>query len=115
VSLLHLVFQVFLSLILFLLLDVQYFSLSDDNKPKKDATVVPFFGTLTIPEGHSQEETAVAKTSPAPLKKNPTEPPSKRQKRGAAATASLEVHQPSASSDNVNIDACTRLYLFLNS
>jgi hypothetical protein len=49
----------------------------------------------------------VVKPSPVPSKKKPTAPPSKRLKRGAAAAASLEVHQPSASSDNVSIALCT--------
>jgi hypothetical protein len=49
----------------------------------------------------------VVKPSPDPAKKKPTAPPSKRQKRGAAVATALEVHQPSASSDNVSIAACT--------
>jgi hypothetical protein len=49
----------------------------------------------------------VVKPSPVPSKKKPTAPPSKCQKRGAAVATSLEVHQPSASSDNVSIAACT--------
>jgi hypothetical protein len=105
VSLLHFVFQVFLSLTLFLLLDVNDFLL--DNKPKKDATAVPPLVTSTTPKGHSQEETMVVKPSPVLSKKNPTAPPSKRQKRGAAVAASLKIHQPSASSDNVSIASCT--------
>jgi hypothetical protein len=80
VSLLHFVFQAFLSLTFFLLLDVKCFSLSDDDKPKKDATAVPPLGASTTPEGHSREETMVVKPSPVLSKKNPTAPPSKRQK-----------------------------------
>jgi hypothetical protein len=49
----------------------------------------------------------MVKPSPVPFKKKPTAPPSKRQKMGAAVAASLEVHQPSASSDNVSIALCT--------
>jgi hypothetical protein len=49
----------------------------------------------------------VVKPSPVLFKKNPTAPPSKRQKRGVAVAASLEVHKPFASSDNVSISACT--------
>jgi hypothetical protein len=49
----------------------------------------------------------VVKPSPVLSKKNPTAPPPKRQKRVVAVVASLEVHQPSASSDNVSIAACT--------
>jgi hypothetical protein len=106
-SLLPFIFQVFLSLAVFILLDVKFFSLSDDDKPEKDATAVPPFGTLTTPEVHSQEEPAVVKPLPVLSKKKPTAPPSKNQKRGAVVAASLEVHQPYASSNNVSIAACT--------
>jgi hypothetical protein len=50
VSLFHNDFQVFLSLTIFLLLDVEQFSLSDDDKLKKDATTVTPLATLTAPE-----------------------------------------------------------------
>jgi hypothetical protein len=52
----------------------------------------------------------VAKPSVVLPKKNITAPPSKRLKRAAAVTTSLEVHQPSASSDNVSNSYCTRLF-----
>jgi hypothetical protein len=45
----------------------------------------------------------VIKPLPVPAKKKATAPPSKRQKRGTAVTTSLEVHQSSASPDNVSI------------
>jgi hypothetical protein len=83
------------------------FFFSDDDKPKKDAATIPPFGFLANPEGQSQEETAVIKPSLVPAKKKPTAPPSKHQKRGAGVATSLEVHQPSSSSDNVSIALCT--------
>jgi hypothetical protein len=45
----------------------------------------------------------VAKPSPVLPKKNSTTPPLKRQKKAAAAIISLEVHQPSSSSEHVSI------------
>jgi hypothetical protein len=90
-------------------------SSSDDENPKKDATIVPLSVALATLQVRPQEETVVAKPSPVLPKKNLAAPPLKRQKRVAAVAASLEVHQPSASSDNVSIVVRTRLYLFLSS
>jgi hypothetical protein len=111
VSLLHFAFLVFLPLTLSLFLMSNDFSFSDDDKPKEDVATVPPFGFSGTPRGQSQEETMVTKPSPVPPKKKETAPPSKRQKRGATATASLEVHQPSSSSDNVSSAAYTRFFL----
>jgi hypothetical protein len=83
------------------------FSFSDDDKPKEDAATVPPFGFSATPEVRSQEEAMVVKPSPVSPKKKASAPPSKRQKRGAMATASLEVHRPSSSSDNVSSAAYT--------
>jgi hypothetical protein len=90
------------------------FLFSDDDKPKKDVATIPPFGFLATPEGQSQEKTAVIKPSPVPAKKKPNAPPSKRQKRGAVVATSFEVHQPSASSDNVSGTAYARLFWFLS-
>jgi hypothetical protein len=78
------------------------FFFSDDDKSKKDAATIPPFGFSAILKGQSQEETMVIKPLPVPAKKKPTAPPSKRQKTGAVVTTSLEVHQPSPSSDKVS-------------
>jgi hypothetical protein len=43
-------------------------------------------------------------------KKNIRAPPSKHLKRAAAAATSLEVHQPTVSSDNVITSSGTRLF-----
>jgi hypothetical protein len=88
------------------------FFFSDDDKPKKDAATIPPFGFLATPQGQSQEETTVTKPSPVPAKKKPTAPPSKHHKRGTSVTTSLEVHQPTASSDNVSGIAYTRPFWF---
>jgi hypothetical protein len=79
------------------------FLLSDNDNPKKDADVVPLSSALTTPRGRPQEETVVAKPSLVLPKKNSTAPPLKRQKKAAAAIVSLEVHQPSSSSEHVSI------------
>jgi hypothetical protein len=76
----------------------------------KDATVVPLFGTLTISKEHSQEEAMVVEPSAVLPKKNTPAPPSKRLKRAAAVTTSLEVHQLMASSDNVSDSSGTRVF-----
>jgi hypothetical protein len=52
----------------------------------------------------------VVKQSAVLPKKNIPGPPSKRLKRAAAVSTSLEVHQPSASSYNVSNPSCTRLF-----
>jgi hypothetical protein len=105
VSLLPFVFQIFYShlFFFFFFLMSNDFFFSDNNKSMKDAATIPPFGFLATPEGQSQEETAVIKPSPVPAKKKATAPPSKRQKRGTTVTTSLEVHQLSASPDNVSI------------
>jgi hypothetical protein len=89
------------------------FFFSDDDNPKKDAATIPPFGFSATPEGYSQGEAMVVKPSLVPPKNKATAPPSKRQKGGAAATASLEVHQPSSSSDNVSSAAYTQFFLSL--
>jgi hypothetical protein len=61
------------------------FLVSNDDNPKKDASVVPLSTALTTPRRCPQEETVVAKPSPVLPKKNPTAPPLKRQKKAAAA------------------------------
>jgi hypothetical protein len=57
----------------------------------------------------------VAKPSPIIPKKNLIVPHLKRQKKAAAGAASLEVHQPSSSSEHVSISPYNLLCFFLNS
>jgi hypothetical protein len=89
------------------------FFFSDDDKSRKDVANIPPFGFSAAPEGQSQEEAKVVKPLPVPPKKRATAPSSKHLKRGAAAAASLEVHQPSSSSNNVSSAAYTRFFLSL--
>jgi hypothetical protein len=65
--------------------------------------MIPLSSALTTPRGCPQEETVVAKPSPVLPKKISAAPPLKRQKKVAAAATSLEVHQPSSSSEHVSI------------
>jgi hypothetical protein len=85
-------------------------SIQCNDNPKRDATAIPLFGALTISKEHPQEEAVVVRPSAVLPKKNIPAPPSKRLKRAAAATTSLEVHQPMASSDNVSNSSGTRLF-----
>jgi hypothetical protein len=81
------------------------FSFSDDDKPKEDvATVLPF-GFSAAPEVRSQEKATMVEPSPVSPKKEASAPPSKRWKREAAATASVEVHRPSSSSSSDNVSS----------
>jgi hypothetical protein len=91
------------------------FLFSDDDNPKKDVAALPLSSALTTPRGRPQEETVVAKPSPVLPKKNSAAPPLKRQKKATAAAISLEVHQPSSSSEHVSIASYNQLCLLLNS
>jgi hypothetical protein len=88
--------------------------LSDDDVLKKDVAATCLFGSSTTPRGHPWEEAVVAK-SPPPLPKKITPAPapvSKRPKRVATSTTSLEAHRPTTLSDNVSLASCARLSLF---
>jgi hypothetical protein len=75
-----------------------------------------FQRNILQPKGHPLEEAVVAK-SPPPLSKKITPAPaptSKRPKRVATMTTSLEAHWPTTSSDNVSFASCVRLFLFFD-
>jgi hypothetical protein len=79
------------------------FLCSDDDKPKETTAVVPPSTTSSASKGCSQEETMVVKPSQDLPEKTVGTQPLKHQKRATrAATASLEAHQPSSSSDHVS-------------
>jgi hypothetical protein len=87
--------------------------LSDDDMPKKDAAATCLFDSSTTPREHPQEKAVVGK-SPPPLPKKITPAPapvSKRPKRVATSTASLEAHRPTTSSENVSLASCARISL----
>jgi hypothetical protein len=70
---------------------------------------------LATLQGRPQEETVEVKPSPVLPKKNSTAPPLKHQKKATTMAASLEVHQPSSSSEHVSVALYNGLCLFLNS
>jgi hypothetical protein len=55
----------------------------------------------------------VVKSSAIPPKKSTPARASKRLKRAATVSTSLEVHRPAASPDNVSSSSCTRLFCCL--
>jgi hypothetical protein len=97
-------------LIIILLVDFKYFLLSDDDDPKKDVAAAPLFNALTVSKEPFQEETMVAKSSTVPPTKSTPTRASKRLKKAATVSISLEVHRPAASSDNVSSASCTRFF-----
>jgi hypothetical protein len=97
----------YLSLIsIFLFVDAECFLLSDDDDPKKDAVATCQFGSSSTPKGHPQEQAVVGKSPPVLPKKIAPAPTSKRPKRVATMTTSLEAHRPTTSSDNVSFASC---------
>jgi hypothetical protein len=84
-------------------LEVEYFFLSDDDKPKEATAVVPSSATSIAPKTRPQEETIVEK-SPQDLREKAVDvkPPKRQKKTSRTATVSLESHQPSSSSDHVS-------------
>jgi hypothetical protein len=111
--LLPLYIQTFLSLTIILFVDCKCFLLRDDDDPKKDATAAPLLDALTISKEPSQEETVVLKSSTVPPAKSTPTHPSKRLKKAATVSTSLEAHRPAASSDDVSIASCTQFFHFL--
>jgi hypothetical protein len=99
-------------LIILLLVDSKYFLLNDDDNPKKDAASAPLFDALTDSKEPSQEEAMVVKSSTVPPTKSTPARASKRLKKAATVSTSLEVHRPAASSDNVSSAFCTRFFRF---
>jgi hypothetical protein len=78
--------------------------LSDEENPKRFATVAPITNTPVVDEPPSQEVDPAAKSPKAPKKpvKNVVAVrSSKRVKKSSDAGASLEAHQSTSSSDDV--------------
>jgi hypothetical protein len=108
--LLPLYIQTFLSLIIILLIDFKYFLLNDDDNPKKDVAAAPLFDALSVSKEPFQEETVVVKLSIVPPTKSTPTRASRRLKKAATVSTSLEVHRPAASSDNVSSASCTQFF-----
>jgi hypothetical protein len=84
--------QTFLSAIIIPLVDSKYFLLSDDDDPKKDVVAAPLLDALTVSKEPSQEEAMVLKSLTIPPAKSTPSRASKRLKKAAIVSTSLEVH-----------------------
>jgi hypothetical protein len=91
---------------------------SDNEDPKRDAATAPSAETMAAGEPSVQEVEPIVKSpkapkaSKAPVKKVVITRGSKRLKKSTDASASLEIHQSTSSSDDVRFDPGT-LLLFL--
>jgi hypothetical protein len=72
--------------------DSKCFLLRDDDDPKKDVAAAPLLDALTISKEPSQEETVVVKSLTIPPAKSTPTRASKRLKKTATVSTSLEVH-----------------------
>jgi hypothetical protein len=85
---------------------------SDNEDPKRDAATAPSAETMATDEPSVQEVEPVVKSPKAPVKKVIVTRGSKRLKKSTDASASLEIHQSTSSSDDVHVDPSI-LLLFL--
>jgi hypothetical protein len=76
--------------------------LSDDDDPKRDAAASPLLDTLIITKASSQKEAVVVKSLELSPKKSTPVRASKRLKKVVAASTSLEIPRPAASSENMS-------------
>jgi hypothetical protein len=85
---------------------------SDNENPKRDTATASAVDTPASNEPPSQEAGAVVKSPEAPVKKgNPRA--SKRLKKAAVASTSLDTHRPVVSADDVSTASCGLLCLLL--
>jgi hypothetical protein len=82
--------------------DSNFVLLSDDDGPKKDVAVAPLLDALTTSKELPQKGTVVTKSLIVPPAKGTPPRASKHLKKAAAASTSLEAHQPAAPSKNVS-------------
>jgi hypothetical protein len=86
---------------------------SDDEDPKRDTATASLVGTLVANEMPSQEAIVVVKSPEAPVKKGTSSRASKRLKKAATASASLDTHRPVGSPDDVSTALYGLLFLLL--
>jgi hypothetical protein len=67
--------------------------------------------TLALTKAPSQEEAVVVKSPEVPPKKSTPVHASKRLKKAGAASTSLEVPRPAASSENMSNASYTRFFI----
>jgi hypothetical protein len=106
----YLLFVLFLLTYAKCLLFVSLFSENED--PKRDAATAPLVNTPTANEQPSQEAAMVVKLPKAPPKKGNSHA-SKRLKKAAVASTSLDTHRPVGAADDVSIASCGLLFLLL--
>jgi hypothetical protein len=89
------------------------FLCSDNENPKRDTATAPTVDTPASNEPPSQEAGVVVQSLEAPVKKcNPRA--SKRLKKAAVASTSLDTHRPVISADNVSTTSCGLFFYCLN-
>jgi hypothetical protein len=86
---------------------------SDNEKPKGDATTAAIVDIPTSNEPPSQEAGVVVKLPVAPVKKGNSRS-SKRLKKAAVASSSLDAHRPVVSTDDVSTAPCDFFVYCLN-
>jgi hypothetical protein len=85
---------------------------TDNENPKKGTATASTVDTPASTELPSQEAGVVVKSPEAPVKKGSSRS-SKRLKKAAVASTSLDTHRPMVSADDVSITSCDLLYLLL--
>jgi hypothetical protein len=86
---------------------------SDNENPKGDAATAAVVDIPASNEPPSQEAGAVVKSSVAPVKKGNSRS-SKRLKKAAVASTSLDAHRLVICVDDVSTDLCDLFYLLLD-
>jgi hypothetical protein len=90
-----------------------FYSLFSDNEdPKRDTATASLVDTPAANEPPSQEAAMVVKSPEAPVKKG-NSCASKRLKKAAVASTSLDTHRPVGSADDVSTASCGLLFLLL--
>jgi hypothetical protein len=81
------------------------FLCSDNENPKRDTATASTVDTPASNDMPSQEVGAVVKSPEAPIKKGNSRA-SKRLKKAAVASTSLDTHRPVVSTDDVSTASC---------
>jgi hypothetical protein len=98
------------------------FLYSDNEDPKRDAATTPSAEVVAADEPSLQEATPVVKSPRAPVKRVASTRGSKRVKKSTDASASLDAHRSTSSSEDVRnvldmfhlflaCTSCSRLFL----
>jgi hypothetical protein len=83
-----------------------------NENPKRDTTTASLVDTPATNEPPSQEAAMVVKSPEAPVKKG-NSCTSKRLKKVAVASTSLDTHRPVGSADDLSTTSCGLLFLLL--